>query len=82
MRGQGKKGDGRWHDVLDRPVRFTEHKIQRQARDSQSGLILLGQRVDHATAEKAQADSPADAVPICGRGRSRSRQDSASPLER
>jgi hypothetical protein len=51
MRGQGKKGDGRWHDVADRPVHFAEHKIQRQARDPKSGLRLLGQPVDHATAE-------------------------------
>jgi hypothetical protein len=43
-----EKGDGRWHDSEQR-VRFVEHKIQRQASEPISGLMLLGEQVDNAT---------------------------------
>jgi hypothetical protein len=49
MRGLRKKGDGRWHDVVERRVHFTEHKIRRQASDPMRGVMLLGERVDDAT---------------------------------
>lgn len=45
------KGDGRWHEVVERRVHFTEHKIRRQESVPTSGLMLLGERVDNATME-------------------------------
>jgi hypothetical protein len=51
MRSMRRKGDGRWHDVMQQRVRFTEHKIQRQVSDPKSGLMLLGEQVDNATLE-------------------------------
>ena len=48
MRGLRKKGDGRWHDSEQR-VRFVEHKIQRQASEPISGLMLFERQVDNAT---------------------------------
>jgi hypothetical protein len=51
VRGLRKKGDGRWHDVVNPRIRFTEHKIQRQVSDPMSGLMLLGEQVNDATTE-------------------------------
>jgi hypothetical protein len=50
MRSLRKRGDGRWHEVVARNVRFSEHKIERQASDPMSALMLLGEQVDDATA--------------------------------
>jgi hypothetical protein len=51
MRSLRRKGDGRWHDVTEQRVRFAEHKIQRQASDPKSGLMLLSEEVGNATLE-------------------------------
>jgi hypothetical protein len=48
VRGWRKKGDGRWHESVER-VRFTQHKIRRQSSDTMSSLMLLGEQVDNAT---------------------------------
>ena len=49
MRSPRKWGDGRWHEAVARHVRFSEHKIQRQASDPLSGVMLLGEQVNDAT---------------------------------
>ena len=49
LSGVSKKGDGRWHDSAEPRVRYTEHKIRRQASDPLSALMLLGEQVDNAT---------------------------------
>jgi hypothetical protein len=46
-----KKGDGRWHEVVERHVHFTEHKIQRRASHPTNGLMFLREQVDNATME-------------------------------
>jgi hypothetical protein len=51
VRSLGKKGDGRWRDVVERRVRYTEHKIRRRESNPTSGLILIGDQVDNATME-------------------------------
>jgi len=49
MRGPRKKGDGRWHEAVERSVHFTEHKIQRPASGPMIGLMHVDEAVDSAT---------------------------------
>ena len=49
MRDLRKRGDGRWHEVIQRRIHFTEHKIRRPAGDPMSGIMLLGEQVNDAT---------------------------------
>jgi hypothetical protein len=51
VRGLRKKGDGRWHEVVERRAHFNEHKIRRQGSDAMSAMMLLGEQVESATTE-------------------------------
>jgi hypothetical protein len=49
MRNLRKTGEGRWHAVVERQIRFSKHKIRRRTEDPARGLMFRGEQVNHAT---------------------------------